>query len=428
MRLGAVIASLVIAVSSPAMTRADNLDFDTDFCGSVAVVDCGSGTAQRDSTGFASLSRTANRRATAGVRESLARRNTFHNSFAAPRAFEAGNVFAYLDQLPGEVHASVQGVILRDAGHVRDIISQHAAGLSEAPDGRQRSGASGNRKPMTLAPGWRVWTRGYGSLVRVDGDGNGASLETRGGGVLTGTEAYTPGGVLAGILAGYELAGVAIDEHRSDTDIESFLVGTYISRTFGPVQVMAGSVLAKNEIGTTREVAFNGFSDTLTADYRSSTFQLFGEAGYAVESGFVQLTPYAGLALAYLDTDAFGEQGGDAALDVAASSQALGVSTLGLRARRYIAGPWLGEAGLTLDGTVAWRHSFGDVTPGVTSSFAGGDPFDIQGAPLDENTLLLHAGAIFDLSGRLAVSATYHGEFGAATSGNAFQAGLNLKF
>lgn len=388
-------------------------------------------TAQRNGTGFADLGRSKNQRSTAGAMETLPQGNALYDSFATLRISEAGNIPAILDQLSGEAHATVQGLTLNNSGYVRNTISQRIYDLFGNLEGSVEALVSTHgqaAKPTEFMPGWDFWSQGYGSLAHVDGDSNAGSFETRRGGALAGVDGYLPGSVLAGILAGYEFNATTMDQRQSEAEIESFVIGTYFSRAFGSMQLLAGSVLASNQIGTTREVAFNGFTDSLTADYKSSTFQVFGEAGYAMETVYAQFVPFAGLAFAYLDTDGFEEKGGDAALKVAASSQTLGVSTLGLYTRREFAEPWQGVKGITLDGTVAWRHSFGDILPMVTSSFVGTDTFDIAGTAIVENTLLIQAGATLELNGRLATSVSYNGEFGTGVSQNAVRAGLNLSF
>lgn len=382
--------------------------------------------AVRNDRGFDALARTANQKATAGALDTLAKGNTLYDSFATLDASDADFIPAYVDQLSGEIQASVQGATLTAAGRVGDIVRSRAAVRLNLGSGSQRLDVPDEKKLTALAPGWDVWTQGYGTFGRVKGDGNAASFKTRNGGVLAGVEGSTAGGLVAGILAGHELASIAVEGDRSKADVESFIVGTYFGRAFGPFEVIAGNVLASNQIETTREVAFSDYSDKLTADYRSSTLQLFGEAGFAVETGVARFEPFTGLALAYLDTDAFKENGGDAALKVRASSQALGTSTVGLRVHRHFASLWQG-ASLDVHGSVAWRHSFGEVTPVVTSSFAGSDPFNISGVPIDEHTLLVQ-GASFDLTRQLSVTTIYAGEFSNNAAVNSLRAGVSLKF
>ncbi|MEP0670658.1 MAG: autotransporter domain-containing protein, partial [Sulfitobacter pontiacus] len=383
--------------------------------------------AVRNDTGFDEMARTANQRATAGALDTLAQGNSLYDSFATLDGSDTDYIPAYLDQLSGEIHASIQSATLTAAGRVGDIVRTRAAVRLNSENSPQRLDSPENRKLTALAPGWDVWTQSYGTFGRAEGDGNAASFETRNGGVLAGVEGSTAGGLLGGILAGYEQASIAVDGDRSNADVESFIVGTYFGGAFGPLEVIAGTVLASNEIQTTREVAFSGYSDKLTTDYRSSTLQLFGEAGFAVETSLASFEPFAGLAFVYLDTDTFEENGGDAALKVRASSRALGTSTVGLRVHRHFAGPWLG-VGLDLHGSVAWRHSFGDVIPSVTSSFAGSDPFNIGGVPLDEHTLLAQMGASFDLTRRFSITTTYAGEFSDNAAVNSLRAGVSLNF
>src|SRR5699024_8710314 len=82
-----------------------------------------------------------------------------------------------------------------------------------------------------------------------------------------------------------------------------------------------------------RSVAFAGFEDTLSADYKANTFQIFGELGYAHRATeFLAIEPYANLAYVHLNTNAFREKDRHgAALSLGKNTMDTGLSSLGLR-------------------------------------------------------------------------------------------------
>ncbi|EAV40233.1 hypothetical protein SIAM614_00205 [Stappia aggregata IAM 12614] len=386
---------------------------------------------ERNDTAFADLSTTFNQRATSGGLETLSPGNEVYETFATLQVAEAGDVPAILDQLSGEIHATVQSQELRNSFHVRDLIRERTHGLfdDDRTDGSAQVSTNGpGDSHLEVAPGGSIWAQGYGSFAQVDGDGNAARFDASTGGGFAGVEGYTVHGLLVGVVAGFGRTDVTVAERTSSANIESFTVGSYLSGGFGPVKLHVGSALTRNQIGSSRSVAFSGFTDTLEADYASHTAQAFGEIGYSVETAYANFVPFAGFSVTHMRTQGFSEKGGDAALESEASDQTLVSTTLGLRMERTFES-LLGEGkDLSFNGFAAWRHRFGDTTQYVTSAFDGSQPFTIASAPIDDNTLLVEVGATLKLNGRADVSGTYRGEFGGSAHENNFGARLNLSF
>ncbi|WP_162901446.1 autotransporter domain-containing protein [Breoghania sp. L-A4] len=246
------------------------------------------------------------------------------------------------------------------------------------------------------------------------------------GGFLFGADAEVQDGWRVGLLAGYGHSSFSADGVRSSGNADSYHLGAYAGRQFGPIGLRTGATYAWHDVSTTRSVTIGSFTDTLTADYAAATAQVFGEAGYTLDTAFARFEPFAGLALVHQHNDGFSESGGAAALTVSSASQTLGVTTLGARAERQFAAT--GTLTASLAGTLGWRHAIGDVSAGSTMRFAGGDAFTITGAPIDRDTALIEAGLKLGLGDNARLDISYQGELGARAQDHGVKAGFSARF
>jgi len=177
-----------------------------------------------------------------------------------------------------------------------------------------------------------------------------------------------------------------------------------------------GGAWTWNNIDTARAVIFPGFFEREKASYDADTGQLFGEVAYPI-AGSAALEPFGGLALVSIDTDSFKENGALAGLNSRGVDQDVGYSTLGLRAAATYA--WNG-ASITPHVSVAWQHSFDDITPDAALAFAStGIGFTVTGVPLAEDTALIEAGLDLNLSPTATIGASYSSQFGDGVEDNA---------
>ena len=181
-----------------------------------------------------------------------------------------------------------------------------------------------------------------------------------------------------------------------------------------------------SRISTKRSVAFNGFTDGLSADYDAGTRQMFGELAYKAEtSSSFKFEPFANLAYVSLHTDGFGETGGAAALTSAGSTTDATFTTLGLRGSTDFT---LGGIDTTARGMLGWRHAFGDVTPLLTVALAGGDAFTIAGVPIARDAAVVEAGLDLPISVNATLGLSYSGQFGGGAVDNSAKVDLGVKF
>ncbi|MCA1298441.1 autotransporter domain-containing protein [Stappia indica] len=380
----------------------------------------------RNNFSFASMAGTRNQAAAAGGTESLGQGNILFDTVLGLSASQARGAF---DAVSGEVHASLQGTLAEDSRFVRDAAKDRIraafAGVAAAEMPQLALHGGSGVAPQDTG-GTVIWGQAYGAWGRNDTDGNAATIERSAGGVFFGADAELGQGWRAGLVAGYGHTDASVDARASSAKVDNYSLGAYGGNRFGPVTLGLGAAYTWQDIDTTRDVAFGGFTDRLTADYNGATAQAFAEVGYSLDTAFARLEPFAGVALIHQRADRFTEAGGAAALTVSSSSQTLGVTTLGVRGETRLATS--GDVTTMLTGSLGWRHAFGDISPDARMLLSGGTPFTIAGTPIDRDTGLVEAGVRFDLGKGMGVDLTYRGEFGANALDQGARAAFSARF
>lgn len=371
-------------------------------------------TLARNGASFADMASTPNRKSTADAIQSIGT-GSLHSSV---KALPEGETEQAFQQLSGETHASLPGTFTTGAGLDRTTINQRLLNVMDAIGGRPDGGGQVSMgfhgegaMPMLEQQNAQLWGRAFGGWGEVDATGETARVTSYGGGFLAGLDAELIEGWRTGVMAGYSHSRFDSPDNGASGTVNSFHGGLYAGTHFGNIGVRSGASFTLHALDTARTVDFTGFSDRLSADYTASTAQAFIEAGYAMEMNSVAFEPFAGIAAVNQHTGGFTETGGAAALAARASNDLMGVTTLGLRGEVAV-GSIAGFAA-ALNGSLAWRHAFGDVDPQSTMRFAdGGDAFSVAGTPIDEDTALFEAGLSLEKEESLALGLSYEGEAG----------------
>lgn len=335
-----------------------------------------------------------------------------------------------LDQLAGDVHASVSGGTTQTSQFLGEFANDRvrsAFGDVAAPDLPVMGYGEGGLELVAAdTDRFVVWGQALGNWGSFDGDGNSGGFEHSSGGLVAGGDTIVGDGWRLGLLGGYSRTSFDTDDGAASGDSDNFHVGVYGGRHFGDVALRAGASYTRHAIDTSRTVSFPGLTETLKASYDAGTAQAFVETGYKVELGRVAFEPFAGLAYVSTSTDGFTETGGSAALTSADKSFDSTTTTLGLRAASDVN---LGDAKATVRGGLGWRHAFGDVTPASTVAFAaGGDSFTVHGAPIARDALLIEAGLDFAISPKANLGLSYNGQIANGARDHGVKASLGVKF
>ncbi|MFC6447739.1 autotransporter domain-containing protein [Shinella zoogloeoides] len=361
-------------------------------------------TMTRNNVGFQNVGVTPNQIATGNGTESLGLGNPVYDAVLNLSASQAQYAF---DQLSGEVHASAISALIEDSRFVRNAMWD-----------RIRAGEDGK--------GYGVWGQAFGSWGHTNGNGNAAKTDRSTGGFFFGADGEVFDNARFGAVAGYSRTSFNTKDRISSGSSDNYHLGLYGGTDWGAVAFRSGLAYTWHDMDTTRNVAFPGFSDRLTAGYRAGTFQAFSEVGYGIDLGTAKLEPFANLAYVNFDANGFTEKGGAAALSGAGGSTNNTFTTLGLRASTSFT---MGETAVTAKGTVGWRHAFGDTTPSVMMSYAsGGSAFSIGGVPVARDLAVVEAGLDFTLSPNAILGVSYGGQFGSGVTDQSFRANFNVKF
>lgn len=389
---------------------------------------------------FVSIARTTNQQAVATGAESLGQGNAVYDALLDLTA--AGQARQAYDALSGEVHASVAGVLTTDSRYVRDavfarLLQASYAGRDAMPvalaasgpgmSSRMSLGATDRSAPSVPAvSGLTFWAQGYGAWGSIDGNGNAASVDRTLGGFVSGVDAGLGGGWRAGIGTGYARSDLNVDARLSSGDIDSYHLIGYVGGIIGDFALRGGGAWTWSNVETQRSVIFPGFYDRDTAGYGGNTGQVFGEVALPLGYGATAWEPFARLAYVHVETGAFTESGGAAALASSDVDQSLGLSTLGVRmaATMHIAG-----AEVVPHASLAWQHAFGDVEPAATLAFAsGGAAFTVLGAPLAPDSALLDVGLTVSVAPDATLGLAYSGQLASDATDNAVTGRFNWQF
>ncbi|MEH6663669.1 MAG: autotransporter domain-containing protein [Brevundimonas sp.] len=341
---------------------------------------------------------TPNQKAAAGGADSLAAGAPVRDALLMLPDDQAA--VAAFDRLSGEIHPSIRGGVLEDSRLPRDAV------LARLSDG---------------APDGAVWGRVWTQDGAARGDVNAARAERDGRGLAAGVDRPV-GNLSVGVAAAWSDADLTVRRRDSSARIRTAQALAYAGGRFGPWGVRTGVGYAQSTVESERAVAFAGYADALAADYDASLFQAFVEVGRRspVSGGHVE--PFASLTGLWVETDAFAETGGSAALSVEARDEDLLMSTLGLRYETSRVGAF------SVRGLVGWRHAWGDLDPAGVHAFDGGAAFTVLGASQSDDAAIANLAAGWRLAPDVWLDLALDTVVGADGSEHAITAGLKVVF
>ncbi|MEK1907810.1 MAG: autotransporter outer membrane beta-barrel domain-containing protein, partial [Pseudomonas sp.] len=158
---------------------------------------------------------------------------------------------------------------------------------------------------------WQSWARAYGGYGSWDAGSGSPRLERRSGGLLVGLDRPLQGMWVAGVLAGAGRSALQA-EQGGDSDVDSYHLGGYAATRFYQLGFKLGATYSWHELHSERHRA----GQSLHADSRAGSAQVFGEASYSLDFRDFSLEPFAGLAYVQLDAERVREHGGDQALQL----------------------------------------------------------------------------------------------------------------
>ncbi len=309
---------------------------------------------------------------------------------------------AAFDQISGEIHASLRGITMEDTRFVREAMV--------------------NRTIGDRAPGKGLWLQGYGSWGSYDGDGNAADASRDMAGFFIGGEMVAESGLIVGAVTGYGEAKIYVNDRNSRADTSDAYLGAYVGFDTMGFSARAGLAYMWRDVKTVRSIGFAGFADTTTAKYDLNNFQIFADAGYAMELGMVGVEPFFQLAYVDVSSGNFRESGGTAALS-GGGGEDFWLTQLGSRFSVGVG------TGLKLTGSLGWRHlAGGDRNTPVSMGFTAGPDFSIAGVPMAKDAAAISLGITGQVAKNLEIDAGYSGIAGSGVSDHGIRAALTFRF
>lgn len=305
-----------------------------------------------------------------------------------------------------------------------DTLSDLMAPVSDAPSQKFSLAGGAPALPAASDAGRGLWVRGFGGHGKTDGDGNAAASRLRSSGLSIGFDAEVRDGLRLGAAAATGTSRLSTDNNESGKTRGTALAvyGGYASGAW-TFSGSASMSWGKNHMD--RGISFGTLSRTAGGDFDSDTLSAYGEATYSLAMDGWTLQPLAGLSLSRNKANGFTETGAGALnLQVASQTTHSSRSVLGARA-------FFDVGRIRLEPRVVWAHEFGDLNTPMTAQFQGAataSPFQISGAALKRDTLILGLGATGSIGKGVDLFADVQAEFNAAQRNVAMLVGLRSRW
>lgn len=369
-------------------------------------------TLQRNNINFNAVAQTRNQFAVASSLNALSYGNAIYDALLLSNAATARTA---LNQISGEIHASVRTAIMDDGHDVRDAVTNHLLDWTQDTGGQ--AGQMDN--------GTSVWTAATARGGSHRGDGNASTLDANGGGMLLGMDTPIGDRVRAGGMIGTGNLSDSVGALDSSAHVHTRHAGLYASLQSGSFQLMGGAFYGWQNVNTDRNVAFSSVNGVTTSRYSANTVQAYVDGSYVFTLGHGTLAPFVDVAAQRLHTDAFSEAGSAAALSGQAQNSTQTYGTLGLRGVVQLDAQGMAQAHASL----GWQHAWGDTQSTASMQLASGsNAFTVQGVPVARDAMAISAGFRFLATPRLSFDATYNGQFAHRVNDQAAHVSLSYSF
>jgi outer membrane autotransporter protein len=309
-----------------------------------------------------------------------------------------GQLTSALDQLAGDIYASISSMELQNtttwmqllsnrlAGQLRPEALESSAGTAGAPIADDVIDADvqlvSYQQPdgqtivaprlvyrKTKLPRWTGWTQGYGQGGSVSGNGNAGGLGYGLGGTLFGLDRWFTENTLVGMLGGY--AGSSLGDHlvSSNAHINAYQVGMYAMHRRGRFYLSNIDALSFDHENVTRPINFGTIARTATGNSTGSQYAHYSEAGLTLGRGTTRFQPFSGLQYIYLNQRGYNETGAGS-MNLAVANQNVNSVRGSVGCRIYQEYSWK-TVQLIPVAQARYQREWADGTQLITSSFSG---------------------------------------------------------
>ncbi len=373
-----------------------------------------------------------------------------------------GGMAAALDQLSGQIHASLGSVAIQGAGDWINVLGRRLRANSAGDMGVYGAPYAAAVRPVAAngsgdiqlistayqggpygAGGYgggyaapyagvpyamgRTWISGYGIGGDIDGDGNASEIDYSVGGTAFGIEQNLDPNTLIGLMGGYARTSADTDSPRADADIDSLRIGAYGHLTNGVTYTTGLVGYGYHDFETSRRIVFGGINRTAKGDYNGHEFNAYLEKGANLYMGGATVQPLMSLQYVLLNQEDFTETGAGAANLMVDPDT---VNSLRFALGGRISGTLpVGVWGVvTPEFRARWVHEFLDTDQVVTNSFSGapGANFAIQGVDLGRDYGVIGVGVSANITPTTLLTLDYDLQFSDALSAHTGRGGLEF--
>jgi outer membrane autotransporter protein len=309
-----------------------------------------------------------------------------------------------LNELAGEIHASLRSAAVQDSRIIRDTIL-----------GR-----------MSLAPtGTQVWGAGFGGWGSIGSNGNASGFGHHADGLLVGVDTDIAPTLRGGVAGAYSENYLSLRNNDGSAYGNVGRVIFYLDWDAGDsFDVKVGADYGGGTNRVSRPVV--ALSETEHDHEHLTIGQIFGDIGYKLPTAYAFFEPYADVNYVSVKSGGFDESGGIAALSGRRVEDNETYSTFGIRASGN-AIHWDMMA-LTPRIEFGWEHAYNRFNPSQVMTFQStAESFMVQGAPLERDTAVIGAGFDLAILPDVLLSLGYNGAFSSKVSYNAVRGGLQWK-
>ncbi len=322
-----------------------------------------------------------------------------------------------LDNLSGELHASIRTALIQDSFYIRNAVINR---LANADCDYGRNGQSvydlktHKKNGACYSDHAVLWGQAYGGLGHNSGDGNAALMHHNTAGFIVGADApinhsnWRVGGLLS-----YGHSQFNVERGRSSSgNSNNISVGAYAGTHWGRLNLRLGADYSWNVINTRRQIAVGDYGSRVRSSYLGGTAQAYAELGYKLRAGHTVFEPFMNVAYINMQTNSFREHGNDAALRSRGTDQGVTFSTFGFRAATRVN---IGKAVFMPHIMAGYRHGFGRLRPGLHEGFVAGggtSTMDVAGVLLSQDAAVTDAGITAQVTDRIGVDLSYIGQYG----------------
>ncbi|WP_346891479.1 autotransporter domain-containing protein [uncultured Roseibium sp.] len=334
-----------------------------------------------------------------------------------------GNVDKTFQTLSGDTYVGTSTAMMAETGVTRNVVDSRIrssfSGVAAMQMAEVATHGDKADEEVQASGGPVLWAKGYGNWAQLDGSTGVTGLRSFSGGAIIGMDREILDGWRAGLFAGYGNTHTRADGVDATSDTDTYQIGA--------IGLRLGASYGWNDVSADRTVTVASLTNDLGADYSAQTGQGFIELGYLARYNATRFEPFANQAIVYQRTDSFTESGGAAALSVDSSELTQGITTLGVRFEqdlsKFLEGP------VSLTGSLAWQHTFGDVDAETSMRFlSGGNTFRVTGAALDRDQAAITAGFRGKVGQNATLDITYEGTLGNDSQSHGAEALLTLRF